>query len=339
MPAVRCCRRRVQAALTAAVFMCALFLMVNLIDDAVQMDEEYETIDFTRPRGIIIKVTPPALPNPFPEIIHENDPSGLDNKQRRYVNCDVYFADSSSRPLVALASFPGSGNTWLRYLLERYIGIYTGSFYTDGDLANAGFRGESRYWKRRDMLVVKVHETGDDAISEFDGAVLLLRNPFDAIVSERHRQSGGGHIKIAGKEAFQGTGWESMVQDYASYWEVLATKWLESGLPVLVVHYEKVKTDTLGELSRIADFLNVSVADRRPECILPDSGNQFRRDAKAARFPSDPFTPALHDIIDKKIRIVNFILREEGAPTVVPQNDHFAQSLRHDTSSDPTNRS
>ena len=41
-------------------------------------------------------------------------------------------------PPVALASFPNSGNTWLRYLIEGLTGIYTGSFYLDMGLTKKG---------------------------------------------------------------------------------------------------------------------------------------------------------------------------------------------------------
>lgn len=35
------------------------------------------------------------------------------------------------RPPTALASYPGSGNTWIRYLIETAGGIFTGSRYKD----------------------------------------------------------------------------------------------------------------------------------------------------------------------------------------------------------------
>ena len=35
------------------------------------------------------------------------------------------------RPPIALASFPGSGNTWLRHMIEGSTGIFTGSRYKD----------------------------------------------------------------------------------------------------------------------------------------------------------------------------------------------------------------
>lgn len=44
-------------------------------------------------------------------------------------------------PIVALVSSPGSGNTWLRYLLEQSSGIFTGSIYCDHTLKKS-FPGE-----------------------------------------------------------------------------------------------------------------------------------------------------------------------------------------------------
>lgn len=54
-------------------------------------------------------------------------------KERSFLN--------RNSPIVALISFPGSGNTWLRHLLEQATGIYTGSIYCDRSL-KAMFPGE-----------------------------------------------------------------------------------------------------------------------------------------------------------------------------------------------------
>ena len=51
------------------------------------------------------------------------------------------FPNHSHDPVVALASFPGSGNTWLRYLLQQATGILTGSVYIDTELSKDGFPG------------------------------------------------------------------------------------------------------------------------------------------------------------------------------------------------------
>ena len=39
---------------------------------------------------------------------------------------------------MALASFPGSGNTWARYVIEGATGVFTGSIYNDKGLKSKG---------------------------------------------------------------------------------------------------------------------------------------------------------------------------------------------------------
>lgn len=51
---------------------------------------------------------------------------------------DRRFLPAKSEQLIALASFPGAGNTWARHLIELATGFYTGSYYFDGSLYNKG---------------------------------------------------------------------------------------------------------------------------------------------------------------------------------------------------------
>lgn len=51
---------------------------------------------------------------------------------------DRRFLPTRSKHLMALASFPGAGNTWARHLIELATGYYTGSYYFDGSLYNKG---------------------------------------------------------------------------------------------------------------------------------------------------------------------------------------------------------
>ena len=39
------------------------------------------------------------------------------------------FSTDKILPSVGLISFPNSGNTWTRYLIEGVTGVFTGSFY------------------------------------------------------------------------------------------------------------------------------------------------------------------------------------------------------------------
>lgn len=52
-----------------------------------------------------------------------------------------YISMRNRQYRVALASFPGSGNTWLRYLLQQATGILTGSVYDDQNFKGGIFPG------------------------------------------------------------------------------------------------------------------------------------------------------------------------------------------------------
>ena len=51
------------------------------------------------------------------------------------------------RPPTALASFPGSGNTWLRFLIESATGVFTGSRYKDLQI--------QMYGKSKHIVIIK----------------------------------------------------------------------------------------------------------------------------------------------------------------------------------------
>lgn len=128
------------------------------------------------------------------------------------------FLPNQSRNAVALASFPGSGNTWLRTLIESTIGLCTGSHYCDMSLRYGGFSGENI--QSGTVIMVKTHGlptwTGDIQAKEdypiFHSAVVIIRNPFDAFVSEWNRRISnnfssttvqlGTHMANAGKQYF-----------------------------------------------------------------------------------------------------------------------------------------
>lgn len=114
------------------------------------------------------------------------------------------FLNTTSRDPVALASFPGSGNTWVRGLLQKATGICTGGIYCDTKLRLSGYPGESIRSGR--TLVVKSHQvdprwtgvyyppnttdryfTKEIDIPVYDTAILLVRNPFHSLVSEWNR--------------------------------------------------------------------------------------------------------------------------------------------------------
>lgn len=60
---------------------------------------------------------------------------------------------------VALASPPGSGNTWVRHLIQLATGYLTGSSYVDDELLNTGFPGEGI--ANGSVVVIKIHSPSE----------------------------------------------------------------------------------------------------------------------------------------------------------------------------------
>ena len=130
------------------------------------------------------------------------------------------FLPYKDRTPVALLSPPGSGNTWLRGLLERATGVCTGYGLCDTEMRARGFLGERIVSGK--VLVVKTHSiiprwVGERVQASWEGsygsAVLLIRNPVQALIAEWNRimtlemkkngtQTNGSHINVVSEAIF-----------------------------------------------------------------------------------------------------------------------------------------
>ncbi|KAK3514500.1 hypothetical protein QTP70_018667 [Hemibagrus guttatus] len=119
---------------------------------------------------------------------------------------DRRFLPTRSKRLTALASFPGAGNTWARHLIELATGYYTGSYYFDGSLYNKGFKGERDHWRSGRTICIKTHESGKKEIEAYDSSILMIRNPYKALMAEFNRKY-GGHIGFASQAHWKGKAW------------------------------------------------------------------------------------------------------------------------------------
>lgn len=100
------------------------------------------------------------------------------------------------RSPVALNSQEGSGNTWLRGLLEKATGICTGFYACDPEMRARGFLGEGIMSAH--VLVVKTHVHVPKWIGEkssplfsyesvYGSGVYLIRNPARGVIAEWNR--------------------------------------------------------------------------------------------------------------------------------------------------------
>ncbi|CAN0050105.1 unnamed protein product [Lampetra planeri] len=224
------------------------------------------------------------------------------------------FLPARGRRLTALASFPGAGNTWTRHLLELATGYYTGSFYFDGSLYNKGFKGEKDHWRSGRTLCVKTHESGRREIEAFDAAILLVRNPYRALVAEFNRKY-GGHLGYASEKRWRGKEWPDFVHSYAPWWVSHALDWLRYGprRRLLVVHYERLRGELHAEMRRMVAFLASAalLLEERLLCTEAHRDGSFKRSGRR-KLAWDPFTAPMRAAIDGYIRVVNDALLSGG---------------------------
>ena len=142
----------------------------------------------------------------------------------------VQFLLSQSLPPRALVSYPGSGNTWTRYLVEAATGVFTGSVYSDPGIYTAGHLGERREYSDGSTLLQKTHHSavGESHnsltwrrhhIKQFGGrAVLVIRNPYKAILSYWNLLQTGSQTKTADSGTLKGKKFKLFVADGAGRW-------------------------------------------------------------------------------------------------------------------------
>ncbi|XP_006818797.1 sialate:O-sulfotransferase 1-like [Saccoglossus kowalevskii] len=236
------------------------------------------------------------------------------NPHQEYGNkvCSVNFLDSSNeeRPAVWLTSFPRSGNTWTRHLLELATGIYTGSSYHANGLYNAGFKGEFDSPQLGRELIYKCHRF----TNSMKFGILLIRNPYDSLISFYQYRT----IRHLTLESYRNNlDWINWAKRKHEKWLNLVEDWFKSGKLFLVVHYEDIVKNPLEEVERMLNFLNITFTPERRNCVQNDIEGAFHKQHKE-QFRFDPFTKELHRLINTDIQIVNRLLQSRNE-TPIPE--------------------
>ena len=164
------------------------------------------------------------------------------------------FLATPHREQVALASFPRSGNSLMRDLIETVTRIVTGSDTkpTRGlsrQLREAGLAGEGR--TDETVWIIKTHWPERKGVAPFAvaKAVVLVRNPFDCldsyfnmVLTSKHNSS----VDEATYEQWSGL-WNEFVQNEAKVWSKFHRFWISKRdgragppLPVHFIRYEDV---------------------------------------------------------------------------------------------------
>ncbi|AVT38598.1 sulfotransferase domain-containing protein [Plantactinospora sp. BB1] len=210
--------------------------------------------------------------------------------------------------LVWLASYPRSGNTFLRILLHRLYGVRTSAVYDIDGVAErlgpdmVGFR------RRQDSLdamresaelhFVKTHRQRDDDVDESDRAVCLVRDGRDALVSwarlESEKPGRSFRVELEQmirREAPRGTG----------SWGNNVLSWLRpSAQQRVVLRFEDLVSEPSESLRRTLARLAVSLppragGDAPSFAALHQVGPRFFRRGQIGTY-RDELPGDLHDL-------------------------------------------
>ena len=200
--------------------------------------------------------------------------------------------------ITGLISKPGSGNTWLRYLIQQLSGIKTGSFYNDKLLKQSGMAENVR---NGEVAVVKSHRMRSRKCKDkYDKIIFLIRNPINASLAEFHRRKGGGHVGFARKRAFKQKKWQKYIKKFSKEWFQIYNSWLKvmEKKNILVVFYEKLQDETETELRRVMRFLDLDFSEEDMECTLERKEGLFKRPKKDKNY-FDRYSEEQIQLMDK----------------------------------------
>ncbi|XP_050406983.2 WSCD family member AAEL009094 [Patella vulgata] len=161
-----------------------------------------------------------------------------------------------SLTVTALASFPGSGNSWLRHRLQQATGIYTGSVDDEKFMIDNGYLGEGI--TGGSVLVVKTHHRYDDQRGidgHYKKAILLLRNPYDAILSWFQLALTDNHTATVSPQKFC-SAWPKNISNLIRIWIRFVESWLKFPGPLHLVFYDGLKTNPVETLRDLLLFLD-----------------------------------------------------------------------------------
>jgi len=172
-------------------------------------------------------------------------PTSSDNKQEQPPLPSPYellLFSPCPHPVTVLASYPRSGNSLLRNLFERTTLRVTGSDMR-GNLLQHDLVGEAAVSTGM-VQFVKTHypERRGSPCFPARRAVLLVRNPYDAIESFFHLMMTSTHTSTIAEEVRREHQriWEEMVLKEIQVWRDFHEYWLQrpNNIPLLVIRYE-----------------------------------------------------------------------------------------------------
>ena len=167
-----------------------------------------------------------------------------------------------------IASYPKSGNTYLRIFLAHYLtgneNLNTVGFPVFSSHANFPLYLPPRWQIRgfEHLQIVKTHEVGYNfSVRYIDRAVCIVRNPFDLVLSyARHMDiSVDKAIRRLNKKDAWLSGSKNIYPQYISSWSNHVLSWLrQDSFPVLFVRYENLVSFPMDTFVQLLNFIGMN---------------------------------------------------------------------------------
>jgi len=160
-----------------------------------------------------------------------------------------------------LATYPCSGNTWTRAVLEGSLLIYTGSVFCDGNLKKSGMLGECMQDASK-VFPIKTHwpVMGTHTEGHLERNLVIVREPLQATLSYTTFSHGGGHFKEMSKEVLQ-QAFDRDAKRHLQEWAHMANV-IRNRKDVHVVRYEDIVANTSHSyLTDIFPYLGVDAGN------------------------------------------------------------------------------
>lgn len=168
--------------------------------------------------------------------------------------------------VVWLASYPKSGNTWLRFLIYNYLhGELEDRSAVGRTLPDIHNMGGYEPPEDTGRVFIKTHfRLGPKhPLMEFTrGFIYVLRDPRDVLLSNLnyYRLGAQGQFdEVAFAKTFIARmGVPQWIDIGAGNWVQHAASWLDglARMPGLVLRYEDIKADPEGQMTRVAEFID-----------------------------------------------------------------------------------
>lgn len=217
-----------------------------------------------------------------------------------YIEDLKFLPGLSTHEKVLIVSYPRSGNSYFRQILETETGIITGSDSRSNrtlssSLLQCGFKGEgitdSSVW------LVKSHYPERSGYIKFNIArvILLVRNPFDAIESYFNMGMTNTHDKHLSSQAFQDLAgiWKDFVANESKVWADFHEFWLRcrSSFPTTIIRYEDLLSCPETIIGNISDFLSEG---RTPMHLMSEKVN-FTYEDSSQSLPLQDIVPTVNN--------------------------------------------